>query len=72
MRASPERPGQVVGKGARRFADKTKEKPPNFGNAEGNHYREIRRHMGLNKIGCFKLRRLERLLRLFFVHFLLR
>src|SRR5258708_31274585 len=55
----------MVGKRERLFAYEAKEKPPGFGNTEGNHDREIRRHMGLNRVGCFWLWGLEGLLRLF-------
>src|SRR6266487_1599378 len=65
MRAAPARSGQVVSKRERRVADETKEKSPDFSNAEGNHDREIRRRLSLSGIGCFWLRRLEHLLRLF-------
>src|SRR5690348_6550380 len=50
MSASPTRPGQIVSKRERRFADKVKEKSPDFSNTEGNHYWKIRRCLGLSGI----------------------
>jgi hypothetical protein len=44
---------------------KIEEKPPDFGNAQGNHNGEIRRLMSLNRIGCCWLWHLRHLLRLF-------
>ncbi|GHO64204.1 hypothetical protein KSC_030960 [Ktedonobacter sp. SOSP1-52] len=55
----------MIGKRERQFADKMKEKPPDFGDTEGNHDREIRRYVSLSSVGCFWLWGLERLLRLF-------
>src|SRR2546425_4211813 len=65
MHTSPERPGQVIGKRERQPGYETKEKPSDFGNAQGNHDGEIGKHVGLNRIDCCWLWHLGRLLRLF-------
>jgi hypothetical protein len=39
MSASPTRPSQMISKREKRFVNKMKEQPPNFGNAEGNYQR---------------------------------
>ena len=53
MCAAPVRPGKVVGKLEREFAYEAKEKPPNFGSAQGQQNREIRKHMRVTRASCF-------------------